>query len=43
MRSFIVLASAVGVALAAPAADKVVSLPGWGAPLTDMYSGALIG
>jgi hypothetical protein len=30
-----------GSALAAPAADLVTSLPGWGAPLTTTYSGYL--
>ena len=30
-----------GGALAAPAADLVTSLPGWGAPLTTTYSGYL--
>ena len=32
-------AAAVSAVFAAPAADKVTSLPGFGAPLTDTYSG----
>ena len=31
------LALCVAVAAAAPAADLVANLPGWGAPLTTMY------
>ena len=38
MKSFVALAG-LGLAAAAPAADKITSLPGFGAPLTDMYSG----
>jgi len=39
MKSFVALAG-LGLAAAAPAADKITSLPGFGAPLTDAYSGA---
>lgn len=37
----LVLALMAGGALAAPAADKITSLPGWpeGTPLPEMYSG----
>jgi TRAP-type C4-dicarboxylate transport system permease small subunit len=41
MLGFAAVAGLVGVALAAPAADKITSLPGWpaGTPLPEMYSG----
>jgi hypothetical protein len=41
MSRFTLAAVAVSAVVAAPAADKVTSLPGFGAPLTDAYSGYL--
>ena len=36
---FLVLAGSLAAAAAAIAKDKVTNLPGFGAPLTDTYSG----
>ena len=42
MRSSLAVACGlIAGAFAAPAADLVTSLPGWGAPLTTTYSGYL--